>query len=137
MYLGQEPTVGSYDLVTVSEAFNGMFSFSFLPLRIATILGFAFGTFSVFFFFWQLFSSFLYGNSFQGYLTIVSILLLLFSSTLFCLGIIGEYVGKIFEEVKQRPNFIIQDTLGVEELSDEECYDARNSLGRVSAHAKK
>lgn len=114
----------------VGEAMNGIFSFSYLPLRVASILGFTFGGLSLAFLCWQFIATFMFGGTWEGYLTMVTSVLLLFSLTLFCLGIIGEYVGKIFEEVKQRPNFIIHDEIGLNDVTDSERYDHRNSLGR-------
>lgn len=115
-----------------SEAFNGMLSFSYIPLRIASLLGFAFSALSILFLFWQLFATFMFGRTFEGYLTIVTSVLLLFGLVLFCLGIIGEYIAKIFEEVKQRPNFIISNTIGLHNVTDLERYDQRNALGRAA-----
>ena len=50
------------------------------------------------------------GNTVAGWTSMVGIMALIGGIQLFCLGIIGEYIGKIYSEVKQRPKFIIEKT---------------------------
>ena len=54
------------------------------------------------------------GIDIPGYATIIVLILLLGSMQLFCIGIIGEYVGKIFEQSKERPVFIAKEVLTYE-----------------------
>ena len=54
----------------------------------------------------------LFGVPFAGFGTIVAITLLLSGLLFLMIGIVAEYVGLIYEEVKQRPNFIVRNTLG-------------------------
>jgi hypothetical protein len=54
----------------------------------------------------------LYGHSVSGWTTIVVSLMLLAGIQLVSLGIVGEYVGRIFEEVKARPLYIVRQSLG-------------------------
>ena len=53
------------------------------------------------------------GVPFAGFGTIVSLLLLAFGGLAFMMGILSEYVGLIYEEVKQRPNYVVRDRLGI------------------------
>jgi len=94
----------------VLYAINMVFSFTIWPLRIATILGFLFFGVSiilaVFYFSYYLF----YGLEVSGW-TSLSLSITFFSGmTLFMLGIIGEYVGKIFLNIIQKPQFVIKET---------------------------
>jgi hypothetical protein len=50
---------------------------------------------------------------FAGYGTIVSLIILMFGILFFILGILGEYIARIYEEVKQRPNFVVRDAIGL------------------------
>lgn len=101
-------------------AVNGIFSFSTRPLRIATWLGFGVSILSflggVFTFFQRLFPDF-FDEKFgmrpvEGFATIVIAILFLGGVQLICLGILGEYVGRIYENVKGRPQSVIRETLG-------------------------
>ena len=56
---------------------------------------------------------FIVGVPFAGFGTIVSLLLLAFGGLAFMMGILSEYVGLIYEEVKQRPNYVVRDRLGI------------------------
>lgn len=102
------------DLKTVlSVALNGIFSFSYLPLRLVsylglvlTIISFALGIFYLLLFF-------VYGRVAPGAATIILITLFLFGVLFFILGIISEYIARIYEEVKQRPNFIVKKTMNI------------------------
>lgn len=94
------------------EAIDGMFSFSFLPIRAVSAIGVALSLFSFFFLAWQLVSTLIMGKSFEGYLTIISTILLMFGFLFLILGIIGEYVARIFDEVKNRPLYVVRGTLG-------------------------
>ena len=89
-------------------AIEGIISFSFAPLKIISFLGLV-GIFtSLIFTIIVLFQKILLGNFISGYASLVVIILFLGSIQLLSLGIIGEYIGKIYFEVKRRPIYIIK-----------------------------
>jgi polyisoprenyl-phosphate glycosyltransferase len=100
----------------VRLAFDGIFNFSGAPLRLAAWMGFFFSGVS---FFGALFTLFqrIFSEQFAtvgigpvpGFATIVVSILFLGGVQLICLGIIGEYIARVFEEVKQRPRWIISE----------------------------
>jgi dolichol-phosphate mannosyltransferase len=102
-------------------ALDGVFSFSTVPLRLATYLGFIV---SLLAFFGALFTfcQKIFAKQFAavglapeaGFPTIVISILFLGGVQLICLGILGEYLGRIYDEVKGRPHWIIQDSAGLD-----------------------
>lgn len=107
-----------------SLAVDGITSMSIRPLRLITVLGFMVSLFSCGMMIkclidWAL------GNNLQGYTTTLLVSLILGGLTLFSLGIVGEYVGKIYLETKSRPRYIVDAVIWKEpeELSEteEEC----------------
>lgn len=100
------------DLATIiSVALNGIFSFSYLPLRLVSYLGVILTILSFLSGIFYLALFFIYGRVAPGAATIILITLFLFGVLFFILGVISEYIARIYEEVKQRPNFIIRKTV--------------------------
>ncbi len=102
----------------LSFAINGITSFSVKPLKFITGLGFLMTFVSAIAFIWAFISK-IVGHTELGWSSIVCSIWLIGGIQLMCLGIIGEYIGKIYAEVKQRPRFIVADflnDLGVETL---------------------
>lgn len=103
----------AHSLKVIDLAFKGIFAHSYVPLRLITITGFlvafvAFVTLIV------LVAQFIaFGVPFNGFGTLISVMLIGFGILTLLLGVIGEYVGLIYEEVKQRPNFIISKKVGL------------------------
>lgn len=104
----------------VKLATDGLFSFSTVPLRVATYLGLSVSSlafFGVLFTFAQK----IFAAEFAkiglapsaGFPTIVISVLFLGGVQLICLGIVGEYIGRIYEEVKGRPLWILRDSVGI------------------------
>lgn len=91
----------------LSFAWNGITSFSTAPLRIIFYLGIFMFLSSVCLGLWVLFTKFS-GNSIQGWSSSLLLNLTFSGINMMCLGIIGEYIGKIYQEVKGRPRFIIE-----------------------------
>ena len=102
----ERPTHYSF-LKMLQLALDGVTSFSIKPLR------FIF-TFGVLMFFVSLFllgyAGYvkLYGNTVPGWTSLMFTVLFLGGIQLFCIGIVGEYIGKIYSEVKERPRYIIE-----------------------------
>jgi polyisoprenyl-phosphate glycosyltransferase len=94
-------------------ALDGIVSFSHVPLRVITALGLSVSFFSlllaVFFFVKKLF----YGLSPPGYASLIVSIFFLAGIQLITLGVIGEYVGRIFEEAKRRPMYILRRVSGL------------------------
>jgi glycosyltransferase involved in cell wall biosynthesis len=90
----------------LSFAIDGITSFSVQPLKIISNFGIAASCLSVLTLIVVLILR-LYGISVPGWFGIVASIWLLGGIQLFCIGVLGEYVGKIFREVKQRPRFIV------------------------------
>lgn len=101
-------------------AVDGVFSFSIFPLRLATYLG-LFVSFVAFLGVLFTFLQRIFVRYFEqiglgpvpGFATIVIAILFLGAVQLVCLGIIGEYIGRIYEEVKQRPLWVVRESLGI------------------------
>lgn len=91
-------------------AINGITSFSTKPLKMITTLGIVTSMLSIFAFIWAFIAKFA-GFAELGWSSTICSIWLIGGLQLFCLGIIGEYVGKIYAEVKQRPRFIVADFL--------------------------
>ncbi len=93
----------------LSLALNGITSFSVTPLRLVTVLGLAVSAAAFIAAFWVIFvKMFFYGHAVPGWASTVLPILFLGGIQLLSLGIIGEYIGKIYLEVKRRPRFIIE-----------------------------
>ena len=90
-------------------AIDGITSMSTTPLRIITCLGILVSFLSFLFIFWVIIGYFL-GNTLSGWASLVSVICLLCGFQLISIGIIGEYVGKIYLEVKNRPVYIVKET---------------------------
>jgi glycosyltransferase involved in cell wall biosynthesis len=90
-------------------ALEGVTSFTTSPLRISTILGILVSVFSIVYMFIVLIKSLIWKDPVQGYPSMMVTILFLGGVQLVCLGIIGEYVGRIFNETKYRPLYIIDE----------------------------
>lgn len=100
----------------IKLAFDGFISFSYVPLRLASFIGLIVSLMSflgiLIIFYLSFFTS--RTVSVPGWASMTVTVLFLGGVQLVCIGIIGEYIGRIYDEVKQRPLYIIQDTLGFE-----------------------
>ncbi|RPF47305.1 glycosyltransferase involved in cell wall biosynthesis [Hydrogenoanaerobacterium saccharovorans] len=91
-------------------AFDGITSFSVKPIRIITTLGFVIFAISMLALVYALIV-WLMGKTVAGWTTLVGSIWMIGGIQLLCLGVIGEYIGKIYGEVKRRPRYIIEDFL--------------------------
>lgn len=87
-------------------ALDGLVSFSFVPLRMITLLGFVASAISILLALIYFIERITIGLNPQGFATTIVAILFLAGIQLITLGVIGEYVGRIFEEVKRRPLYI-------------------------------
>ncbi|HAE52975.1 MAG TPA: glycosyltransferase [Ruminococcus sp.] len=94
----------------IAFAVNGITSFSTKPLKLITYLGFIMFIVSIIAFIWAVVAK-VGGFSVHGWSSTMVSIWLIGGLQLLCLGIIGEYVGKIYAEVKQRPRYIVSDFL--------------------------
>ena len=93
-------------------ATQGIFAFSYMPIRLISLLGILLAGASLAYLMLTVIMIFVKGVPFAGYGTIVSLIILMFGILFFILGILGQYIAQIYEEVKQRPTFIIRDEIG-------------------------
>lgn len=96
----------------VHFAFDGLTAFTTWPLRMLSLLGmglsllsFAYGLFIVV-------THWLYGDPVQGWATLIAVILFFAGVNLMSLGVVGEYVARIFSEVKRRPVYLVRDRVG-------------------------
>ncbi len=118
----------------VHYAMDAMFSFSYKPLRVATWMGFfvSFVAFLLAAFYLATFFVF-HKQSGSGFTTIVLCVLFLGGVQLICTGILGEYIGRMYEEIKQRPLYVVRETLGFEGHGPRICEEAKPEIGRERA----
>ena len=96
-------------------AVEGIVGFSTSPLRFATYLGFLTGIGAILYLIFVIIQKLVVGIETPGYATIIVLLLFFSSMQLFCIGIIGEYVGRTFEQSKSRPVYIAKEVLDSEQ----------------------
>ena len=97
-------------------ALDGITSFSTVPIRAVTLLGFALVGFCIGVLGWTLYVRFFTDHHPSGWTSLIAVVLLLGGVQLLSLGVIGEYVGRIFEESKQRPLYFVADATAGSEL---------------------
>ncbi len=93
-------------------ALDGIFSFSTAPLRMWTYIGLLLSVFSMAFLVYIVIKTLMFGVELPGYASIISIILFFSGINLIGMGILGEYMGRIFIEVKQRPVYVIRKKIG-------------------------
>lgn len=93
-----------------SFAFDGITAFSNLPLKLATYLGFIVSLFTFLIIVYTLYQKYVNQNTVQGWSSLMVSILFIGGVQLICLGIIGEYLGRIMDNVKQRPLYIIRES---------------------------
>lgn len=103
----------AYSFQVIDLALKGIFAHSYLPLKFISMLGFVVTVVAFISLIWTVIDVIVHGVPFGGYGTIMSTLLLGIGIMTLILGIIGEYVALIYEEVKARPNFIITQKIGL------------------------
>lgn len=90
-------------------AIEGITSFTTAPLRFASIMGCIIALAAFGFLVFYLVKAIIYGDPARGFPTLVTLILFLGGVQLLCMGILGEYVGRIFNETKKRPPYLIDD----------------------------
>jgi len=96
-------------------AFDSFTSFSVLPLKISMFFGIVFSLLSFMGIAAVVTLKIFFKLAILGWASTISIILLLGGIQLICIGLQGEYIGRIFNEVKKRPNYIIRDKIGFDE----------------------
>ena len=88
-------------------AFDGIFAFSIVPIRAAALLGAAAIALSGVFALYALYAKLALQRSPQGFTSLIVVITFLSGVNLFFLGVVGEYVGRVYEEVKRRPLYVV------------------------------
>ena len=105
----------AYSFKVIDLAFKGIFAHSYLPLRLITLIGMVLSVLSVVTTVVMAVVWFVNGVPFAGFGTLFSLVVLLFGLLFLMLGILSEYLGMVYEEVKQRPNFVVRTDLGFDD----------------------
>ena len=114
----------------IKFALDGITSFSSLPLKLASWLGYL-TSLLAFLYLASVFVQKALGYTVQGWATIMVALLFLGGVQLICLGLLGEYIGRIFDEVKRRPMYVIEEIL--ETTSENQCPDTSQPVSADSS----
>ncbi|MGH8110137.1 MAG: glycosyltransferase family 2 protein [Arenimonas sp.] len=88
-------------------ALEGITSFSTAPLRLATYIGLVTAVFAFAYGLWIIAKTMLWGDAVQGWPSMMTVILLLGGMQLMALGMIGEYLGRLYMETKQRPLYLV------------------------------
>ena len=99
-------------------AIDGIVAFSTLPLRLSTSTGFITASISIIYLIVVVLQKLIQGIDVPGYATIIVLILFLGGMQLFCLGILGEYLAKVYVQSKNRPIYILKEHLGKEDEND-------------------
>lgn len=99
----------------IAFAIDGITSFSYKPLKMATYIGFALSLTSFLYLIVVIFQKLFTGSTIAGWASIVAVNLLFNGIILLLLGIIGEYIGRIYDESKNRPLYIVREVQGYPE----------------------
>ncbi|NGX86439.1 glycosyltransferase family 2 protein [Rahnella sp. Lac-M11] len=89
-------------------ALEGITSFSTFPLRVWTYLGLAIAGISFFYGAWLIIDTLIWGNAVRGYPSLIVSILFLGGIQLIGIGVLGEYIGRIYIETKQRPRYLVK-----------------------------
>lgn len=92
-------------------AIDGLTSFSTLPLRVWSLLGLAISVFAFLAAVYFVVETLVFGNEAKGFPSLIVSMMLLSGVQLISLGVIGEYLGRVYEEVKRRPLFIVAEQI--------------------------
>ena len=103
----------AYTFGIINFAFKGIFAHSYMPLRLITLTGFLFSAVAAVAVLILAVQAVFYGVPFPGYGSLICLMLVGFGVLTLFLGVVGEYLGLIYEEVKQRPNFVITNKVGL------------------------
>lgn len=95
----------------INYAVDGIIGYSTKPLRIATVMGTLTAFASLLYLCYVILQKLIAGIAIPGYATIIVLILFLGGMQLFCIGLIGEYVGRTFEQSKERPIYIAKEIL--------------------------
>ena len=108
-------------------ALDGITAFSTLPLRVWSYLGVFIALFSFAYLFFLIFQTLILGVVVPGYASLMVVILFLGGVQLITLGVIGEYLGRLYSETKGRPNYLINcvyDTSNGDALSSQNNPDS-------------
>lgn len=97
-------------LSSVKYAFDGIFSFSTAPLKISILLGTLFSLVGFVYLFYLIIKTLVQGADYPGFATTVGLILLIGGVNLIFMGIVGLYIGRIYQEVKDRPIYLSKDS---------------------------
>lgn len=103
----------AHSLKVLDLAFKGIFAHSYVPLRFITVTGLVVSAVSLLVLIGFAIQWFTSGVPFAGFGTLIGFTLLLFGILFSMIGVVSEYVGLIYEEVKQRPNYIVRRRVGL------------------------
>ena len=95
-------------------AIDGIVSFSVAPLRIWSYVGITFALISFLYGSFLFIRTLIYGNNVPGYASVMVAILFLGGVQMMSLGVLGEYLGRVYEEVKGRPLYLVRDTYGMD-----------------------
>jgi glycosyltransferase involved in cell wall biosynthesis len=110
----------------VRFAIDGITSFSIVPLRVSMYVGIAMSAASLAVAAWALLAKYVFQRTVTGWTAIVVVVTLLASVQFVMIGILGEYVGRIYEQVKRRPLYVVREIIDVDAGAD----DRRTRNGR-------
>lgn len=102
----------SYSMIqSIKQAFDGIFSFSTFPIRIWIWIGSSISFLSFIFAIWIILSKLYFNIGIEGWSSLMVLILFMGGIQLLSIGIIGEYTGRVYSEVKNRPLYVIEEKL--------------------------
>lgn len=119
-------------LKLLSLSFDGLTAFSTFPLRVWSLVGMAISGFAFVYILLRLLRTLIYGIDVPGYESLLAAVLFMGGIQLVTLGVIGDYLGRVFNEVKGRPLYIVRSAHGFE---DEAAAPASNLAANPGANA--
>lgn len=103
----------AFPLVALSIATKAIFSFSQIPIRLASAIGMVISLLSFFSLIFFIINYIIYPGPFKGFATILCLFLFMFGLIFIILGVIGEYISLVFEDVKKRPYYVVNEYIGL------------------------
>jgi dolichol-phosphate mannosyltransferase len=118
-------------------ASDGVFSFSIVPLRFAVVLGTIAILFSAVFGAYSIYVRLASGRSPEGFTALIVAIIFLSGVQLFFMGVIGEYVGRLYESSKQRPLYIVAEQIGRSRHSEGRADTTKGAAARAAAASRR